>query len=97
MKCKKLFIHSNTFNGILVKNPPANAGDSRDVGLVPGSGRFPGEGNGNRLQYSCLGNSMNREAWLTTVPWGPKESDTTEPLSTQRKNIVSNITGYEQV
>ena len=43
----------------VVKNPPANAGDK---GLIPGSGRFPGVGNGNPLQYSCLDNSMNRRA-----------------------------------
>ena len=48
----------------VVKNPPANAGD---VGSIPGSGRFPGEGNGNPLQYSCLENSMDRGAWWTTV------------------------------
>jgi len=47
----------------LPKNLPANAGDSRDVGLIPGSGRAPGEGNGNPLQYSCLENSMDRGAW----------------------------------
>ena len=46
----------------LVKNPPANAGDIRDMSLIPGSGRSPGEGNGNLLQYSCLENSMHREA-----------------------------------
>ena len=47
-----------------VKNPPANAGD---VGLIPGSGRSPGEGNGNPLQYSCLENPMDRGAWWATV------------------------------
>ena len=47
----------------LVKNPPANAGDIRDAGLIPGSGRSPGVGNRNPLQYSCLENSMNRRAW----------------------------------
>ena len=47
----------------MVKNLPANAGDAGDVGLTPGSERFPGGGNGNPLQYSCLGNSMNRGAW----------------------------------
>ena len=46
----------------MVKNPPANAGDAGDIGSVPGSGRFPGVGNGNLLQYSCLENSMNRGA-----------------------------------
>ena len=44
-------------------NPPANTGDTRDMGLIPGSGRSPGEGNGNPFQYSCLENSMDRRAW----------------------------------
>ena len=47
----------------VVKNPPANAGNARDSGLTPGSGRSPGEGNGNPLRYSCLENPMDREAW----------------------------------
>ena len=51
----------------MVKNPPASAGDERDAGLIPGSGRFSGEGNGNPLQYSCLGNPMDRGAWWATV------------------------------
>ena len=46
--------------GAVVKNPPANTGDSRDTRLIPGSGQFPGEGNGDPLQYSCLGNPMDR-------------------------------------
>ena len=46
-----------------VENPPANAGDARDVGSIPGPGGVPGEGNGNPLQYSCLENPMDREAW----------------------------------
>ena len=54
-------------SGTGVKNPPANAWDARDMGLIPGSGRFPGEGNGNPLQYSCLENSMHRGAWRPTV------------------------------
>ena len=45
--------------GIVAKNLPANAGDARDVGSIPGSGRSPGEGNGNPLQYSCLENFMD--------------------------------------
>ena len=48
------------FGGSVVKNPPANAGDTRDVGLIPGWGRSLGEGNGNPLKYSCLGNPMDR-------------------------------------
>ena len=51
----------------MVKNPPANAGDARDVGLIPGLGRSPGEGSDNPLQYSCLGNSMHRGAWQAAV------------------------------
>ena len=54
-------------SGSLAKNPPANAGDARDVGSIPGSGRSPGVGNGNPLQYSCLENSMDRGAWQATV------------------------------
>ena len=56
---------------------PANAGDIRDVGSTPGSGRSSGEGNGNPLQYSCLENAMGRGAWWATVQ-GLKESDTSE-------------------
>ena len=48
---------------LVVKNPPANAGDIRDGSLIPGSGRFPGGGHGNPFQYSCLENPMDRGAW----------------------------------
>ena len=48
--------------GTVVKNLPANAGDAGDAGSIPGSGKSPGEGNGNPLQYSCLKNSMDRGA-----------------------------------
>ena len=51
----------------VVKNLPADAGDARDAGSIPGSGRSPAGGNGNPLQYSCLGNPMDREAWRATV------------------------------
>ena len=51
----------------MVKNLPANEGDARDLGSIPGSGRSPGEGNGNSLQYSCLENPMDRGAWWATV------------------------------
>ena len=50
----------------MVKNPPANEGDVRDVGSIPGSGRSP-EGHGNPLQYSCLENAMDGGAWRATV------------------------------
>ena len=57
-----------------IKNPTANAGDA---GLIPGSGRSSGEGNGNPLQHSCLENPMDRGAWWATVHRFAKESDTT--------------------
>ena len=53
--------------GSVVKNLPANARDTRDVGLVPGSGRSPGGGTGNQLQCSCLDNLIERGAWQATV------------------------------
>ena len=72
------------FPGAVVKNPPTNAGDAGDagdVGLIPESGRSSGVGNSIIvLQYSCLGNPMDRGAWWAT--WGLKESDMTEQLST---------------
>ena len=52
---------------LVVKNLPASAGDVKDVGSVPVSGRSPGEGNGNLLQYSCLKNPTDRGAWRATV------------------------------
>ena len=52
---------------LVVKNPPANAGDARDMGSIPGSGRSPGGGHGNSIQYSCLENPMNRGAWWVIV------------------------------
>ena len=61
----------------VVKNVPANAGDTRDMGSISGSGRSPGEGCGNPLQYSCLENPMDRGAQWAAVR-GVAESDTTE-------------------
>ena len=52
---------------LLVKNPPANAGNIRDTGSIPGSGRSPGGGHGNAPQYSFLENPVDRGAWRTTV------------------------------
>ena len=60
--------------GLVVKNPPANAGDS---GSIPGLGRSPGGGNGNPLQYSCLENPMDKGAWQAIQSMGSQELDMT--------------------
>ena len=70
--------------GSAVKNLSASAGD---VGSTPGLGRSPGEGNGNPLQYSCLGNPMDRGAWWATVH-GVTESDTTDSQLTEHAGKV---------
>jgi len=62
----------------VVKNPSASAGDIRDAGSIPGSGRSPGGGYDNPLQDSCLENPMDRGAWWATVHGVAKESSTTE-------------------
>ena len=62
----------------MARNSPANAGHSRDVGSILGSERSSGEGKGHPLQYSCLGNPMDRGAWRATVHVVAKESDMTE-------------------
>ena len=76
------------------KESTCQAGDS---GLIPGSGRSPGEGNGNTLQYSCLGSPMDRGAWRATVHGGHKESDTDEQLNahTHANTIFSSLTNLD--
>ena len=66
---------------LVVKNPPANAGDVRDTGSIPGSGKSSGEGNGNLLQYSCLENPHGQRSLVGYSPWGNTESDMTERLT----------------
>ena len=65
--CVSITRHWASQAALMVKNPPANAGDLRDSGLIPGLGRSPGGGHGNPLQYSCLENPMDRGAWWATV------------------------------
>ena len=74
----KYFMHWVSQVVLVVKNPSASAGDTRDVGLIPGSGRSPGEGNGNPLQYSCLEDSHEQRSLVGYSLWGRKELDTTE-------------------
>ena len=66
--------------GSVVKNLPANVGDTGNVGVIPGSGRYFGGGKGNPLQYACLENPMDRGAWWATV-MGFREFYMTEQLS----------------
>ena len=67
---------------LVIRNLPANGGNTRGKDLIPGSGRSPGEGNGYPLQYSCLENSTDREAYS---PWDHKESDMTEHEGTRHQ------------
>ena len=71
-----------------LKNPPSNAGDIRDVGSIPGLGRFPGGGNGNPFQYSCLKNPMNRGAWWATVHLVAKSQTWLKWLSTHADSVL---------
>ena len=80
---KSLALPQTWSYGSAIKNLPANAGD---LGLIPGLGRSPEEGNDNPLEYSCLGNSMDRGAWQATVHRVAKESDTTWQLSNNPRN-----------
>ena len=66
----------------MVKSLSSNAGDARDVGLIPDSGRSPGEGNDNPLQYSCLENPVDRGAWWAIVHGVPKSHTQLKRLST---------------
>ena len=87
----------------MVKNPPANTGDSRDSSRISGLGRFPGVGNSNLFQYSCLENSKDRGAWQATVH-EVAELDATEHMRVpspsprhthnvkkQPKNVITNM------
>ena len=72
---------------LVVKNWPANAGDIRDMGLIPGSGRSPGGGYGSSLHYSCLENPMDRKAWWAIALWVCKELCTTETTEHSTSDI----------
>ena len=83
--CVCIYIYTDTYTcmwasqvALVVKNLPANAGDIRDTGLIPGSGRCPGGGHSNPLQYSCLENPMDRGAWRATDHRVHKELEMTE-------------------
>ena len=83
----------------MIKNPPANAGDVRDRGSVPGLGRSPGGGHGNRLQYSCLENPTVRGAWWATVRRITKSWTQLKRLNlhtqTDLKHLLMNITSVD--
>ena len=75
----KIWVEFPSFS--VVKNLPVNAGDAGDMGSVPGSGRSPGEENGNPLQCSCLDNPMDRRTWWVVVHGVTEESDMTEQIN----------------
>ena len=70
---------------LVVKNPLAKSGDVRDLGSIPGLGRSPGGGHDNPLQYSSLENPHGQRSLAGYSPWGHKQSDTTEQLSTAQE------------
>ena len=72
--------HYNTVTSLVAQTVKASAYNAGDPGWIPGSGRFPGEENGNTLQYSCLGKSHGQRSLVGYSPWSCKESDTTERL-----------------
>ena len=76
-----------TVSILVVKKPLADVGDTGDSGLIPESGRSPGEGNGNLLQYYCLGNPTDRGPWQTIVYGVTKESDMTEQLNNDNQSL----------
>ena len=72
----------------MVKNPPVIAGDARGTGLISGSGRHPGGGNGNPLQIFSPGESHGQRSLVGYSPWGGKDLDMTEQLSTHTCNVM---------
>ena len=79
----------------VVKNPPENTGDLRDVGSIPGLGRSPGVGNGNPLQYSCLENPHGQRTLAGYSPQGHTESDTTEATQHARTHKALLTSSYK--
>ena len=84
-----LFRSVRLSGGSMIKNPPAYAGDARDSGSITGSGRSPGGGNGSLFQYSCLKNPMDRRSLEGYSPWGRRNLDMTEWLSTYWELVLS--------
>ena len=76
---------------LVLKNPPANARDIRDSGSIPGSGRSPGGGHGNPLQFSCLENLMNRRVWQATVHRVTKSQTRLKQLSTHTVEVTPKV------
>ena len=82
---------------LMVKNPPANASKGRNVGLIPGSGRSPGAGHSNPLQYSCMENPMDRGAWWATVHRVPMRWTRLKPLSMHAHEKLKTLYRYSSL
>ena len=76
---------------LVVKNPPANTGDIRDSGSIPGSGRFPGGGPGNPLQYSCLENPHGQRSLTGCSPWGSQRLEHDGVTKHNTKSLVYSL------
>ena len=77
----------------MAQTPAANAGNARDAGSIPGSGRSPREGNGNPLQCSCMGNLVDKGAWWAAVH-GVAKSWTQQPLNSNNNNPMGRLTVF---
>ena len=86
---------NNSQVATVVKNPPASAGDLRDLGLISGSWRYPGGEHGNPFQYSCLENPLDRGAWWATVHGVSKSKTGLKQLSTHTCTIVFEQVNYK--
>ena len=81
---------------LVIKNLPVSAGDVKGRDSIPGAGRFPGAGNGNPLQYSCLKNTMDREAWWATVHGVPKSRTRLKRLSRHISSMYIRGRGFQR-
>ena len=87
----RYFVVTSGFPSGASDNPPASAGDVRDTGLIPGSGRSPGDGDGNPFQYSCLENPMDKRSLTGYTPWVTKSQTQLKTLSAVSAHTYTHV------